>query len=512
MAETLVDIKFNAIVNGFVGDPDIAICVPVYDENEDIIRNYIGWNQKAVGATEFELNIGGDVEGGSRGTLPHASDHDTEGVIYTAGGVTAQWNLLYAIRQVFLALGYENVDMTAYECAPFNRIYIAAPTGMLRDALPHWTAKDFIKEVQNFLGAIASFSDEEKKVTFIRRNDYRYVETVLMAEDDFTLEVEEDSKVNTVFSTEIDYDISESEHHDYDKVDWELIDSLPTKEYGSYEELLQAYNSSSEKEQVLWKCPQGMYAQWLHESFVSPLQKLSSLQTMTAVNMFGTSCKEEDGITSLKICPAAMSDDFLYPVILLMTVGGNPTTYYGGAVYIKMPVIEGVSIKRSPGRFKPGIGSINYNRVQIAIEDGNIPEEENDFEKPDRMEVFLYDGTLNNALSEPYGDSESRLIDLPIPMGFTSYDYKCEKNANHQNWSLAVTGRNGVKNMSIARPNLRLDTSERYCIRFLSSEIPNPEDIFIIKSKRYMAEKIEVEIKDGIVNKLMTGYFYKIQE
>lgn len=509
MAETKVDIKFDAIVNGFIGDPDVAICVPVYDENQDVIRNYVGWNMKAVGVAEFEINIGGLPRSSSR--LYHASDHDIEGVTSIADGTAAQWNLLYAIRQVFLALGYENIDLTAYECAPFNRIYIAAPTGMLRDALPHWTAKDFIEEVQNFLGAIASFSDKEKKVTFIRRNDYRYMETVLMAEDDFTLEIEEDSKVNTIFSSEMDYDISESEYHDYDKVDQKLIDSLPTKEYGSYEELLQAYKNSSTKDQVLWKCPQGMYVHWLHENGTI------ALQTMTAVNIFGTTCKEDENLTSLKICPAAMSDNLLYPVILLMTVGGNPATYYGGVVYVKMPVIEGVSIKRSSAQyniqFTPGTSSVK-NPIQAAIEEGEIgaTSEEEDFEKPDRMEVFLYDGTLNNALSEPYGDSESRLIDLPIPMGFTSYDYKCEKNANHQNWSLAVTGHNGVKNMSIARPNLRLDTSERYCIRFLSSEIPNPEDIFIIKSKRYMAEKIEVEIKDGIVNKLMTGYFYKIQE
>ena len=56
----------------------------------------------------------------------------------------------------------------------------------------------------------------------------------------------------------------------------------------------------------------------------------------------------------------------------------------------------------------------------------------------------------------------------------------------------------------------RIDGKNQRCIKFLSDEIPDPTRIFIFHNKRYVCEKIEIQITEKGIDQVKTGYFYEI--
>lgn len=47
-------------------------------------------------------------------------------------------------------------------------------------------------------------------------------------------------------------------------------------------------------------------------------------------------------------------------------------------------------------------------------------------------------------------------------------------------------------------------------VKFKSADIPDPSKIYIIRNKRFVCEKIEMEVKDETINPIYTGYFYML--
>lgn len=47
-------------------------------------------------------------------------------------------------------------------------------------------------------------------------------------------------------------------------------------------------------------------------------------------------------------------------------------------------------------------------------------------------------------------------------------------------------------------------------VKFQSDDIPDPSKIYIIRNKKYVCEKIEMEVKDDDIEPVYTGYFYML--
>ena len=45
-------------------------------------------------------------------------------------------------------------------------------------------------------------------------------------------------------------------------------------------------------------------------------------------------------------------------------------------------------------------------------------------------------------------------------------------------------------------------------VKFKSDVIPDPSKIYIIRNKKFVCEKIELEIKNDDIEPIYTGYFY----
>lgn len=56
----------------------------------------------------------------------------------------------------------------------------------------------------------------------------------------------------------------------------------------------------------------------------------------------------------------------------------------------------------------------------------------------------------------------------------------------------------------------KIDNKNSLEIKFKSDKIPDPSDIYIIRGKRFVCEKVEVEIKNDGIEPIMTGTFYML--
>ena len=99
-----------------------------------------------------------------------------------------------------------------------------------------------------------------------------------------------------------------------------------------------------------------------------------------------------------------------------------------------------------------------------------------------------------------------------IHLAFTDYNFKRQLSNNRSMWSLSLNELRGYDFYlgQLHRLTFRCSHQVKHIFRFLSDSIPEPTDVFLIHGKRFACEKIEASIRDGNLDKLMTGYFYEI--
>ena len=56
----------------------------------------------------------------------------------------------------------------------------------------------------------------------------------------------------------------------------------------------------------------------------------------------------------------------------------------------------------------------------------------------------------------------------------------------------------------------RINGKNQRCIKFISDDIPDPCRIFLFKNKRFVCEKIELQLDEKGIGSVKTGYFYEI--
>lgn len=53
-----------------------------------------------------------------------------------------------------------------------------------------------------------------------------------------------------------------------------------------------------------------------------------------------------------------------------------------------------------------------------------------------------------------------------------------------------------------------MDNKNCLQVKFKSEVIPDPSNTYIIHNKKYVCEKIELEVKDDQIEPIFVGYFY----
>lgn len=417
-----------------------------------------------------------------------------------------QPNLLYIFKEVVQRLGYRlqynTLEGTFAEhiyIATFNtsksrtgRIYTGswgddgkALDGILRMALPHWTAEEFIKEFQKFFNVTVRFDDMAGTVDIVKEiYSQNIVDITHTVTREYNVEIiEDEDSGNNLANANLVYAQSGSEYHQLDMVDEEILESFVQVEKESYDEIIADYDGSTpdERYKKVWKCPTGIYVAY-------PGNGKKVIRT----NHFGKLWRnsEADDI-ELKIVPCAIANmDVIRDEIYAeghSSIGTTGVNLYTHVLCLSNDYQEG--------------------REDSTVYDAIMNQErQEENEKEDVIQVFMIDD--RNHLIQQLAATK-----IPYPVPFTDYE---PTNTDlfafdFERWSLALdhSGASEYIGGLHARSQPQNRNAE-YRISFYSEGLPSPYDIYMVNNKRFACKKLEVTFTEKGRGKIVAGYFAEL--
>lgn len=418
-------------------------------------------------------------------------------------GNTAQLCLVDVAVKVIEYYGF-SVTENCLNVEPWNRIFIAAPfpTKEVKRTLPHWTSYNFIKEFCNFFN-VRITTDQMHKTAKIVSNmglpgrSITYIEPV----DEYTAELSQD-EAHSMANDTLSFSLSDSSEHDYDCIKEDVRDGLSKNEYNSWALAYTAWSNMAEnlRKRYVFSCPEGKFASWMHD--YSDTGNSELVEEFTKIDMFAPLKRNAKAAsTELKIVPVAM--------------GYFHTNSNNIEEWLRMPAVQS-DIKGENLIFGAAYGgSLPENTPEHTVQEYIEGEEINQQKDEDsRLEVMFIDANSHTYLhmynsSRPSGEQWS---DSEGKVGFTDGDYKKPHwGANHMSWSLSLNpSGNNYYLGQLHSNNYTFNMHAKHTFKFISVNMPDPSDVFIIRGKKYGCEKVEADVKPDGFDRLMTGYFYEM--
>lgn len=437
-----------------VGDASICIYTPVYDETNDRIVNEI-----AMGLKDGPLLM----------INPEC-----------------QYNLLYIMKEALLYMGYR-ADLSAIDVFPWNRIYIVN-TGRI---LPHWTLERFITEFKAFFGLSLRF---EGSNAIFGRIIYDAEAVSYECLDEFTTEFD-DEGIQSNSTSNLRYNLYDpSEKTFFIEIPDEIMEAFTLREYDSESAMYNAFAALNDKEkaQSIFSTPTGY--------FYARTENVTETGAQYTLHRFGhfnklVRDKENDDAEELGIVPVNMlRKEINFRKVTLdsddgLILNGNFKTEAKEPVTVIIPVSDS---EDAP--------NIQFNTVQQAIEEGESVDMSSRSES-ERMEVFfLGSGTKSFT-------SLGKTVSLAVVGTDPAIDADFKDKVS---FALAKATAGTVYVGQFHTGTSRINGKNQRCIKFLCDDIPDPTRIFIFHNKRYVCEKIEIQITEKGIDQVKTGYFYEI--
>lgn len=423
-----------------------------------------------------------------------------------------QYALVDIFKQMLKYLGF-TIEECCVDSEPWNSIYVATAkaTRNVAHSLPHWPMKTFISEFCNFFNVSVVINQEHKTVrikdnpTFFSRGERVVIEPV----DEYSTEMNENQNAHAIAVDNLSYDMSDSEHHDYDVIPDNVRDNAPTDFFDLKPYAIKAYDAAGEedKKMKIYACPVGKYTGWLHD-YVEVGGSEEELK-FTQIDVFAPLIRDKgtDNSVGLKICPVAIGEIFLEDTFKFGTKEEKTNYWKGNMPSLANPTgDEYIPIRTFEPKF--GMPWEEESTIQEYVT-GEADIEKED--KEDRLQVMFIDDVEQTFFSYPA--IHKQWIEHSMIAGFTDYRYKKDHKGNmHRAWSLSLNESEAEHYLGqLHRNGFAFNLKTKTCVQFLSKEIPDTTKIFIINNKCYGCEKIEANIDKNGLSMLMTGYFYEME-
>lgn len=431
-------------------------------------------------------------------------------------------NFIHILHNILNICGYK-VVRDDFNQNPWDGLYIASAykSDEFRHALPHWTVYTFLEEFRKLFNARIYFNEAERTVSILRSSELLNAETVeMVALDEFSVDYDEDGSLNTIDTSNVEFNLGESEERDnYEVIPQKVLAYFDIYTYqGMTPELdsiingwdmkkkrttivKRVFSSGSLQAYYIWKADEedDSKGSWVECGEFSPLIRNTD---------------SDDSIT-LNIAPAAIAvidQNFTTYSNWLQLSGHNKDVrprYMLSVVNTKEA--ESLEATKDDDGF-------TYVTVEDAIEDdSNMDNEENDKESMqiyfllDKMQDATYPlpkGILSTLpQSCLYDNAMDHFMAWPVPV---TDDVHLKKVFGiTKGWSLSLVQRTAYS-LNEFHVKSVIDNKDCMEIKFKSSTIPDPSKIYIFHGKRFVCAKIEVEIKDDGIEPIMTGSFYMI--
>ena len=456
--------------------------VPVRDETNDMIANFVG-----VDRTKQFIGY----------NAPYIMN------------LAVQPNLMYIFRKVVEYEGY-TLKRNDFDCKPWNLLYIASAykTRELCKGLPHWSSYTFIEEFRKLFNATIVFDDILKTCSVINASELTTADSIEVDPmDEYTTDYDEDGSFSTSSTANLEYNLGNSANRDnYEVITKKVFDNFEivhSKELmGANKQFASTTLSWSEKQKrqtiienfgsyYVYMVDENDNNSWKPAGIWSPLIRDSS----------------SDDFVDLNISPAAQVVENIN-----FKSGLMEDKYYERRCLLSIP-----NDKESDSKeYDVDDDGYSYTSVQDALDDESALDNSED--EQECMNIFFIlpgrvQSTDGSTTKLSWVGEKSRwpqfLTDYRINEGFRLGIAHFEDS--YFSLSLCMKSEFGTTSLGTLHANgLKIDNKNCMEVKFRADDIPDPSKIYIIRNKRFVCEKIEVEIKDDAIEPVYTGYFYML--
>lgn len=456
--------------------------MPVRDETNDLIANFVG-----VDRTKQFIGY----------NAPYIVN------------LAVQPNLMYIFRKVVEYEGY-TLKRNDFDCKPWNLLYIASAykTRELCKALPHWSSYTFIEEFRKLFNATIVFDDILKTCSVINASELATADSIEIEPlDEYTTDYDEDGSFSTSSTANLEYNLGNSANRDnYEVISKKVFDNFEivhSKELmGANKQFASTTLSWSEKQKrqtiienfgnyYVYMVDENDNKSWKPVGIWSPLIRDSS----------------SDDFIDLNISPVAQVVENIN-----FKSGLLEDKYYERRCLLSMP-----NDKESDSKeYDVDDDGYSYTSVQDALDDESALDKSED--EQECMNIFFIlpgrvQSTDGSTTKLSWVGEKSRwpqfLTDYRINEGFRLGIAHFEDK--YFSLSLCMKSEFGTTSLgTLHASGLKIDNKNCMEVKFRSDDIPDPSKIYIIRNKRFVCEKIEMEVKDDAIEPVYTGYFYML--
>lgn len=456
--------------------------VPVRDETNDMIANFVGVDKtkQFIGYNApFIMNL------------------------------AVQPNLMHIFRKVVEYEGY-TLKRNDFDCKPWNLLYIASAykTRELRKALPHWSSYTFIEEFRKLFNATIVFDDILKTCSVINASELTTTDSIKIEPmDEYTTDYDEDGSISTSSTANLEYNLGGSAN----RGNYEVISKKVFENFDNFHSEEISLDSQFVSTTLLWSEKKkrqtiienfGDYYIYVEDENGKKSWKLAGVWSPLIRD------KSSEDYVDLNISPAAqVVEDINFKTWLL------EDKYYEKRCLLSIPNDKEPDSKESD----VDDDGFSYTSVQDAIDDESTLDKSEDDQECMNI-FFILPGRVQiggpNQTSLSWVGNKSRW-----PQFLTDYrinaDYRYSGIADifYDFYSLSLRKKREIGTTclgSLHDNGLRIDNKNSMEVKFKSDEIPDPSKIYIIRNKRFVCAKIEMEVKDDAIEPIYTGYFYML--
>lgn len=456
--------------------------VPVRDETNDMIANFVGVDKtkQFIGYNApFIMNL------------------------------AVQPNLMHIFRKVVEYEGY-TLNRNDYDSKPWNLLYIASAykTRELRKALPHWSSYTFIEEFRKLFNATIVFDDILKTCSVINASELTATDSIKIEPmDEYTTDYDEDGSISTSSTANLEYNLGGSAN----RGSYEVISKKVFENFENFHSEEISLDNQFVSTTLLWSEKKkrqtiienfGDYYIYVEDENGKKSWKLAGVWSPLIRD------KSSEDYVDLNISPAAqVVEDINFKTGLL------EDKYYEKRCLLSIPNDKEPDSKESD----VDDDGFSYTSVQDAIDDESTLDKSEDDQECMNI-FFILPGRVQiggpNQTSLSWVGNKSRW-----PQFLTDYrinaDYRYSGIADifYDSYSLSLRKKREIGTTclgSLHDNGLRIDNKNCMEIKFKSDEIPDPSKIYIIRNKKFVCAKIEMEVKDDAIEPIYTGYFYML--
>lgn len=456
--------------------------VPVRDETNDMIANFVGVDKtkQFIGYNApFIMNL------------------------------AVQPNLMHIFRKVVEYEGY-TLKRNDFDCKPWNLLYIASAykTRELRKALPHWSSYTFIEEFLKLFNATIVFDDILKTCSVINASELTTTDSIKIEPmDEYTTDYDEDGSISTSSTANLEYNLGGSAN----RGSYEVISKKVFENFENFHSEEISLDNQFVSTTLLWSEKKkrqtiienfGDYYIYVEDENGKKSWKLAGVWSPLIRD------KSSEDYVDLNISPAAqVVEDINFKTGLL------EDKYYEKRCLLSIPNDKEPDSKESD----VDDDGFSYTSVQDAIDDESTLDKSEDDQECMNI-FFILPGRVQiggpNQTSLSWVGNKSRW-----PQFLTDYrinaDYRYSGIADifYDFYSLSLRKKREIGTTclgSLHDNGLRIDNKNCMEIKFKSDEIPDPSKIYIIRNKKFVCAKIEMEVKDDAIEPIYTGYFYML--